>query len=248
MFSLRAFRALALALPVVASCELASSASVTYTIDPQQSSLALSGFIGTANNSVFGFVELAPGSLSTSYGGTITGNLSGGTLTFSGGSAVTGLENPLPPFNPTTPAGVDNYGAFTFALGPSIAENRLFNIVLDLTGGSATSGSPSTATFAYLNSSQAITPFVNGNNPYTLTGAQSSSSPSLVQIQTVGVIETLTLPVRLSNIVNGTPQPGTLLYTTLEGTIVASRVVPEPGVAGVLALVGALSLRSRSRA
>lgn len=248
MFCSRIRRALALAFPVFASCQLVRAAPVTYTIDPQQSSLTLSAFITTANNSVFGFVELAPGSLTTSYGGTIAGDLAGSTLTFSGGSAITALENPLPSFNPTAPAGVDNYGAWTFALGPSSAENRLFDILLDITTGSATSGFATTATFAYLGSSQAITPFVNGNNPYTLAGAQNNSSPSLVQLQTVGVTETLTLPVRLFNIVNGTPQGGTLLYTTLEGTIVASRAIPEPVFAGVVALAGVCSLRKRGRA
>lgn len=248
MFCSRTPRALALALPVIASWELLLAAPVTYTIDPQQSSLTLSASIATSNNSVFGFVELAPGSLTTRYGGTIVGDLAGSTLTFSGGSAITAMENPLPPFNPTTPAGVDNYGAWTFALGPSSAENRLFDIVLDITTGSATSGSATTATFAYLASSRVITPFVNGNTPYTLTGAQTNSSASLVQLQTVGVTETLTLPVRLFNIVNGTPQSGALLYTTLEGTIVASRAIPEPALVGVAALVGVLSLRKRRHA
>ena len=249
----RVWTGLAVAIVVAFVARPAAAQTVTYTIDPQQSSLTLSGAVRYwYNGSVFSFNELAPGSLTTSYGGTITGNLSGSTLTFTGGSAVTAQENPLPPFNPTTPAGVDNYGAFTFASGPATAENRLFDLVLDFTAGTATDGAAFTGTVGYIGGSGGIFPFYSSinllpaNTVHPLAGlTASNTAATTVSLATIGNVQTLTLPIDTNLVLVNINYTG--VETRLTGTLVATRVVPEPASATLLAAAGALLIARRRR-
>ena len=119
---------------------------VTYYIDSSQSSLTISGH-------AFGLQSTAqvPGSLVDAFAGTITGDLSGGVLTFSGGSAITALLNPAGPFTTADNLfdGPGNYGvqADGFVTGYGVANMRGIyrDLKFDITTGTAQNGSAPTA-------------------------------------------------------------------------------------------------------
>lgn len=219
-----------------------------YEVDPVRSSLTLSGAVRFGfSNSNFGFVEVGPGSLVTAFGGQIVGDLSGGVLALGGGSAVVGLENPAGPFLPLTPGGVDNYGAFTFAAGGAVANNRFFDLGLDLTGGTVADGLPTTLSVVYRAGSSMITPFITGDQlPQPMTGASGvNTSAGLARLVEVGGVETLTIPVDVLILVGVAGFPNVEVRTQLTGTIVAVRAIPEPGAVGLLVLSGVMVLRRR---
>src|SRR5690349_5278969 len=82
----------------------AQGAVVTYTIVPELSSLSMGGDVLGAP-----LGPQAPGGDVANYQGTITGDLTGGVLTFSGGSAIDAMLNPNGPFIPATDGVEDNY-------------------------------------------------------------------------------------------------------------------------------------------
>ena len=77
---------------------------VAYTIDPSRSTLHMTG-------DLLGLAPVIPqvaGSDDDTYSGTISGDLSGGVLTFSGGSSITANLSAASPFTPAANPGVDN--------------------------------------------------------------------------------------------------------------------------------------------
>lgn len=219
---------------------------VSYTVDPSQSTLTLSGAVRYYfNGSNFGFVPQSGGAMVASFGGTITGDLTNSVLTVSGGSAITALANPAGPFLPAGPGTVDAYGMLTFGSGGSSAANRIYDAQLDLTSGTLTDGSAFTGTVAYAGSSGGIFPFFN-SEPQPLAGVSAGSAAAgLVSLTTSGFVETLTVPIDSNLILFGN---GTGVEMRLTGSIVATRTVPAPGAAAVvgLAAVGALGRRRRA--
>ena len=112
-------------------CLQSHAALVTYDIDETLSGLTLSGtFSGQT------IVEQSPGSLFNFWDGTITGDLVGNTLSFSGGSSVVALANPTGPFGPAG-FGVDNYAGQVPAF-LAVAASR--DMAFDITSGSVTHG------------------------------------------------------------------------------------------------------------
>ena len=224
-----------LALSLLAAAVLsgtAGAAAVSYTVNPALSSLTVSGsFQGLP------FSAQAAGSMVDGYSGTIVGDLTGSTVTFGAGSSITALENPAPAFLPAG-AGVDNYGVLVTLAG---AQGAFRNIAIDFSG-SVTAGSApvaSTLTFTAGALDYFAPPLNPQNGSVALTGGIASNvAPGSVTLTQAAGIETLTIPVSITyDIVGGSSQ-------TFQGSIVATRVVPEPSL-GILALTGLALIRRR---
>lgn len=248
----RVWTGLAVAILIAFLTRPAAAQTVTYTIDPMQSSLALSGAVRYYfNGSVFGFAEQDSGSLVASYGGAITGDLAGSDLTFTGGSAITALANPAGPFDPAGPGTVDVYGMQTFS--GSSASNRMYDIVLDLVGGTASDGLAFGGAVGYIGDSGGIFPFFSSINslppgtPHPLAGITASNTAATpVSLVTIGNVQTLTLPIDTNLVLFNSNNTG--VETRLTGTLVATRVVPEPASALLVTALGSLLLARRRRA
>lgn len=218
---------------------------VSFDIDSSRSSLTLSGAVRFYfNGSVFGFAEQGPGSLVASYGGTITGDLVGSDLAFSGGSVITGLANPSGPFMPSGPAVTDVYGMQTFSAGGGQAFNRMYDLTLDLMSGVASDGVAFGGDVAYIGDSGGIFPFFDAL-PRTLVGVTATNATAgSVSLISDGFVQTLTIPIDVNLVLFGN---GTGVETRLTGALVATRAVPGPGAIGLLALAACGSLRRRQR-
>ncbi len=116
--------------------------TVTFNIDSAQSSLTISGL-------AFGlpYTQQSAGSLVDAFGGTLVADLTGGVLTFSGGSSITALTNPSGPFNTApNPIGFEagNFGVqangFVTGYGVANIKGAYKDIVLDLTSGTVQNG------------------------------------------------------------------------------------------------------------
>ncbi len=210
------------------------AAIVTYDIDVSLSGLALSAtFLGQP------VIPQVAGSLFDFWEGTITGDLTNGTLTFSGGSSVVAIANPAAPFLPLGP-GMDNYSGQVPAFG-AVAAYR--DLAFGFTSGSVTHGvapmGTSTVTMLSGRSDYFLAPATTGNS--MLAGdAWPNQSTTLVSIQELAGVETLRLPVRFTFTSGSGPTQ------TFDGTLIATRPVPEPAT-GVLLFAGLAFLAQRRR-
>ncbi len=209
------------------------AAAVSYTINPALSSLTVSGsFQGLP------FSQQAAGSMIDQYSGTIVGDLTGSTLTFSAGSSITALENPAPAFVPAGGGVVDNYGVLVTLAG---AQGAFRDIGMDLSGSVTAGSAPVTSTLTFTGGvldyfAPPLNP-QNGSVPLT-GGVASNVAGGLVTITQAAGIETLTIPVNITyDIAGGSSQ-------TFQGTLVATRPVPEPSLS-LLALAGLSLIRRR---
>jgi len=197
---------------VVALPKSAQAASFSAAIDPTQSYLSLVGGIAVnypgpgpglpANAQV-------AGSLFDYWGGTLNGNISGSTVTFSGGSTITAASNPNGPFKPTnfgTNSLVDNYGTWSTGLVSGIGSLSITGayrgLVLDIPLGTATDGlAPSGMNLKFTAGAlefgyniPALGGFGGGVSPMNTTGANTTAA--LFSITTDGLgNQWLTLPV-----------------------------------------------------
>jgi hypothetical protein len=218
---------------------------VAFYIDSSASSLTLSG-------EAFGLAvtEQSVGSLADYWGGILAVDLTGGVLTFAGGSTITAALNPSNPFstfpNPGT-GGVDNYGVFASGLVSGIGLVTQLNgayrsLVFDITSGTAENGqAPSGMNFEFTGGHLDWGAIVSPSTPY---GGTSSMVGVAALDTAVGLATfdgfTLTLPVQLHTL-------GSNRYEDWAGTIVA--VIPEPSsVALSLVGLGLLAARARARA
>ena len=221
------------------------AAPVVYTIDSTQSSITLSG-----NAFFLPYQAQQPGSLTDFWGGTIAADLTGNTLTFSGGSNIVANLHPLSPFStvpyPSVPAG-DNYGVYGAGTIPLPYGNVVVNgayrsLSLDILTGTATDTlAPSSMSLQFTGSSKlewgATTDAGPTGGVSSLAGVSgTNSTPSLVSLTPT----TLTLPVKFQT-------PGSNRLEVWQGTIVAT-LVPEPSsvVLGGLCGIGLL-VRMRRR-
>jgi len=228
-----------------------SARAQTYqlTVDSSQSSLTLSGM-------AFG---IGPGTpqgatgLVDKWGGTIIGTLSGGTWTFyPGWSAITAVVNPSAPFSiapwPVPTITVPNYGltmsGLTTIAGAVTLNASYGDLTLDITGGTATAGSPTAIGMAFTAgkldwgaSGPLLGPGTGGNSSMVGVSGVNSS---------VGLVgwdgTTLTLPILLNT-------TGSNRTEQWAGTIVAINpvLIPEPSTVA-LALVGLGMLAGARRA
>lgn len=224
------------------------AAVVAYAIDPARSSLALTFQIdATGSGEAWEAVAVQP----LSYTGTISGDLSGNTLTFSNPSATSLVASPHPggPFPPAG-SGVDNHGV-SFSLFPNIDNGFIAfrDIAFTIPSGILQHGSPSSAPFVFTagHAGWALPPSEGtGSQPFAAASSENfvnfsdASLPATLALE--GTTETLTLPVALFH-----PDLPGLDRTRIlfEGTIVATRIIPEPAAAafGALGLLGLLRRR-----
>jgi hypothetical protein len=208
------------------------AAPATFTIDPASSSLTLSGSFQGAP-----FSSQSAGSLTDSYAGTITGDISGSTITFSGGSSITAQAHPNGASFTPAGVGVTNYGAQVAAIPGQVGALR--NIVLDLTGGTASDGVAGSETLAFTSGKLDYAGPATGNGSLSLVNLSSlNSSTTPVSLITAGQVQTLTLPIAV------TFDDGSGVIQTYTGSIVSLRTIPEPS-SGVLlvCLAGCLAGR-----
>ncbi len=225
------------AVSLVALAGISGAALVTYTIDPARSSLTMA-----AAYSTFTIIEQLPGSLIDSYNGSITGDLVGGTLTFTGGSTIIALLNPVAGagFTPVPgTGGVDNYGGAIPAIGATLSFR---SINFDLLSGGVVSGTPSTAPLQFTSGhADYFAPPLNPTNgTVDFIGETAANTSALnATLLTAGSVETLTIPVIVF-------YPGDL-SATFTGQIVAVRNIPEPTSLMLAAMGLAVGLRRHRR-
>ena len=231
---------------------------VTYYVNPTLSSLTLSGiFIAVP------YQQQVSGSLVDSWGGTITGDLTGGVLTFDPGTSISAYFNPVGPFvsTPYVPSpnvGNDAYGVYAAGnagapYGVVIANTAYRNLTF-LLGGTATDGvAPTAMTLAWGPASRldygvySITlgaPIAGGPSQLSTSEVVGPNNP--VGLASLGYDE-VTLPVTIQAVLYATVSgnPTQIAAEQWTGTIVAE--VPEPS-AIALALVGLGLFVARARA
>ncbi|MGI8603305.1 MAG: hypothetical protein ACR2OZ_09935 [Verrucomicrobiales bacterium] len=221
----------------------ASATVVTYTIQSSQSALNISGTF-----SGFNFSPQSAGSMTDTFSGSITGDLIGSTLTFGGGSNMNADANPSAPFLPAVPDSGDpeNYGVAIPA--PVNATGAYRRFTLDLPSGAVIHGAPPaggstfsiTEGFLDYNAPPANPPSGTVNFAGRIGVNVSNSNVSITQS---GGIETLTLPVSFTF-----TDSGDTVSQTLDGTLVATRIIPEPSLPLLSVLAtAALSFRRLRR-
>ncbi len=220
---------------------------VILNVDPVLSSLTLSG-------SAFGltYLQQNPGALTANYSGTITGDLTGGVFTFTGGSSVAANINPSGPFTVApNPIGTEsgNYGVtasgVVIGIGDAFINGVYKNLVIDITAGTAANNV--TFSGATLNFTAGVLDFgaANTANPSVPIAGGTSNLVNVNGSNTSAALAswngtTLTLPVVFQTI-------GSNRIENWSGTIVAN-VVPEPSSTSLLTLVSLFGcFRSRSR-
>lgn len=218
---------------------------LVYNLVPAQSSLTVSG--------TFGNQTLTPqtaGSTTTSYSGTIVANVGATTISFPGGSAINAANqgSNQQPGNEGLPGSAQaNYGfqANLAPFGTGFAVIRGFT--LDITSNAinfAGTSIPSEETFAVstgnLDFSSSIA-FDRRDMSGDSGGNATAAAGSLIS---GGPTQTLTIPVNFTVTESTITTNDTVL--TFTGTLVATRVVPEPAsIAGCSLLAFASLLRRR---
>lgn len=220
------------------STSLVRAVIVTYTVDSTLSSLTVGG-----NASGAPLTAQTAGADKVAYKGTVTGDLSGGILTLTGGSSLVAGLNTVAPFIPA-PSGsaVDNYGVF-IAGSANNGAIAFRDLQFDLPSGNITSGSPTTAPFQFTAGfADYNIPSIGAPGTLPLAPASSANAAAgSALISTAGGTETLTFPVSLSYVAGGGV---TITYT---GNITATRAIPEPAAPALtlLGLVGVTAARRR---
>jgi hypothetical protein len=194
----------------------ATATVVSYSIEPALSSLTMTGDVAGTTLSPQG-----PGADVDTYHGTIVGDLVAGVLTFGGGSAIIADATISGPFLPAFGGTIDNYGMKTTALNPVFGlpagPFAFRDVVFDITAGSLSDGtSPSLVDIPVTGT--AASPFLGAN---ALGGNGIWHGVGAASLTTSGGIETLTLPFQRESGQGG-------LHVFLTGTLIATRVVPEP--------------------
>lgn len=251
----RALKATIFAATTLSAASFAQAELVTYTIVPAQSSLTVTGSL-TDNTAS----QQTPGSLTTSYSGTIIANRNPGLIEFPGGSlaAAANLATQQEPDDDALP-GDDNANYGRTAPGPfgSTTLEAIRGLAFDIFDDSSGLGIPivannfaSTSLEFVLDGGESDASFGTGFNPdIDLSGKNTGNGAAGGQssVVLVGMIETLTLKFNTGPITYNVFQAGdsSLIFN---GQIVATRtVIPEPAAIGVIALGGLVTATRRKR-
>lgn len=261
----------ALAIWVFAVAECASAAPVTFTLDPSRSELSWTSFtvLGQeipvpGGNFLFQLDEQGPGSLVTSYSGSIETDLdlSGGTLEFVGGSNIVAANSGewlLIDSDPNTfeyISGPANYGIEIS--GNGTGWSSVFDLVFGLDGGPQALIGVGSSNF----SSAISFDVAQGMVGYAFVPAGSLGGPGLFDdlsgqaggnsaadgtlVDLGGGSYELTLP---TNVLLEAELDGNPFGVRLTGELVATAFVPEPGslTLAMMGLLGAAVMFVRSR-
>lgn len=245
---------LALTLSLCTGLSTARAEMAVYTLDQSQSSLTLSGSVEVGGFGELFMIPQGAGSLTASYTGTITAEVTGSNIDFGTSSLVADNSGSWMPLGDASAgSALANYGGFFFGsvasqptFGVEIAVRDLaFNLQsgdLPITAGEFAAddvlGSVTMGSSAY----RAGTFFTPNNadviamtSVASLQNAPLSPAPTMGTISTLNGIETLTIPVNIQNVTLFTDP--TTVTGGLVGQIVATRLVPEP--ASLMMLVSA---------
>lgn len=231
-------------------CSSAMAAMVTYIVDSSQSELTASG--STLGGTVL-LEPQAPGSLATSYSGTIDADLLVTTFQFVGGTVDADVSGDYIP----GPGGVGgpspgDYGGlldggFLGRVDGAVRDStfELGSGLLARTGEALVGGTSLTlndGAMDYVGSGALAG--VWGSEGIAGLGAvnMASSDPTLTDD---GLTETLTIPIVASVLFQLDTDPPLDMTFMLTGTIVATRVVPEPTTLSLITLGGLALLRRR---
>lgn len=204
---------------------------VTFTIDPNQSPLSVSGSLsGVTGN------EQGPGSLSTQFSGTIQVDLQTSSIQFTGNSAITLQENgtwqPAPGGTPgSAPASLAGVAQNFLAT----AHGALRNVLVDLTSDPLNLNNE---TFNAQSVLFSIPPDATSAADYRVTGLLNASGSQLLAGQgTNGVVNTATLTTQDTQLILTLPidfsgtttvvSPNDLNYSA-QGQILATATTTKP--------------------
>jgi hypothetical protein len=199
-----------------------------FTIDSLMSSLTLSGSAPGGS-----LQQQGPGSLVTTYSGTIDADYTGSTIQFNSAgadAAINGTWQPLPGGGAgSAPA---DYGATqpmfsVFGAGRNIVFNITSGVIVVSAGNfdaSQLTISPTTGDLDYRS--------ILGGASTDLSGLFGSNAATAGNISIVGGIATLTIPVQITETLSLNSTNDTTI--TLAGNIVATAVVPEGSISSLL--------------
>ena len=221
-----------------------------FTLDPNASTLTISG-----SNAIAGtIVPHGPGSLTTSYSGTIDATLGGNSITFNMAdamAAITGSWQPAPGMGAGTTAPADYGIAFTTS-STTNAYAAVRNLTLDLTSGAipvtGTAFDASQISISSSGTTDYTSILGNGSVDLTTLGAKQNTATAGMLTMS-GNIETLTIPVNITEMLSiVSPNDTTVTFT---GTLVATETIPEPSTAALLfvgcaAVAACVSCRCRA--
>jgi len=170
---------------------------VEFTVDETQSTISLTGnVLGIA------LQQQGPGSLNSTYFGTIKADLSGSQIQFPGGSVLKAQTNGVWSPGPGGTAGSApaDYGAQASLLG-SVVKGALRNLLLDLTSGPLTISNnqfdASVLRFSFPTNSTSSFDYSTplGSAGIALTGISTNKIVNGATLITVGDVQTLTIQV-----------------------------------------------------
>jgi hypothetical protein len=180
------------------------AAPMTFTLDPTQSTITISGSFQNSGLS-FPLMQQSAGSLTTIFGGTLKADVSGSTIQFTGGSVIDAQTNgnwqPLP--GGAAGSAPADFGGQGGGFGVTI-KAALRNIVLDatsaalpITSGSFNSGglvfgfpTSSTAALDYL-----VTGLLSASGGKALQGLSTNKVTTTATLTNNGSALALTIPV-----------------------------------------------------
>jgi hypothetical protein len=205
----------------------ALAAPVIFTLDPARSSITLSGSV--LNNA---FKEQGPGSLTTSFSGTIAADVTGSTIQFIGGSAIDAQTNGnwQPQTNGAAGSAPADYGATAAnPVATALAAGR--NLLVDVFSGPLpiTSGTfdSSKLAFGFPTNATSIIDYrvtgllLNTSGSKALLGLSTNRITTVATLTTTPAGETLTLPVDADFFLSLLSTDDTMI--NLKGQLVATR-------------------------